>query len=69
MMSGALNLETTAELSSGMSLFSHFLGYANLSVTGFTLPLLGLGVYENDDCVPACLAALKHGYRCVSMDQ
>ncbi|KZT64083.1 Aldo/keto reductase [Daedalea quercina L-15889] len=31
--------------------------------SGYTMPLLGLGVYENDDCVPACLAALKHGYR------
>ncbi|EPS97887.1 hypothetical protein FOMPIDRAFT_1051962 [Fomitopsis schrenkii] len=27
------------------------------------MPLLGLGVYQNDDCVPAVLAALKHGYR------
>ncbi|KAH9840557.1 Aldo/keto reductase [Rhodofomes roseus] len=31
--------------------------------SGYTVPLLGLGVYQNDDCVPACLAALKHGYR------
>jgi len=27
------------------------------------MPLLGLGVFENDDCGPACLAALQHGYR------
>lgn len=27
------------------------------------MPMLGLGVYKNDDCEPACLAALKHGYR------
>ncbi|KAF9808121.1 hypothetical protein IEO21_07975 [Rhodonia placenta] len=27
------------------------------------MPLLGLGVYQNDDCTPACLAALQHGYR------
>lgn len=27
------------------------------------MPLLGLGVFRNDDCKPACLAALKHGYR------
>ncbi|KDQ49722.1 hypothetical protein JAAARDRAFT_617210 [Jaapia argillacea MUCL 33604] len=27
------------------------------------MPVLGLGVYQNDDCEPACLAALKHGYR------
>ncbi|KIJ23623.1 hypothetical protein M422DRAFT_77224 [Sphaerobolus stellatus SS14] len=24
---------------------------------------IGLGVYKNDECKPACLAALKHGYR------
>ncbi|KAL7283931.1 LOW QUALITY PROTEIN: hypothetical protein ACG7TL_001203 [Trametes sanguinea] len=29
----------------------------------YELPLLGLGVYQNDDCKPAVLAALKHGYR------
>ncbi|EPQ52901.1 Aldo/keto reductase [Gloeophyllum trabeum ATCC 11539] len=27
------------------------------------MPVLGLGVYLNEDPVPACLAALKHGYR------
>ncbi|CDO72820.1 hypothetical protein BN946_scf185002.g5 [Trametes cinnabarina] len=31
--------------------------------SGYELPLLGLGVYMNDDCKPAVLAALKHGYR------
>ncbi|OSD02603.1 Aldo/keto reductase [Trametes coccinea BRFM310] len=31
--------------------------------SGYELPLLGLGVYQNDDCKPAVLAALKHGYR------
>jgi len=31
--------------------------------TGYSLPRLGLGVYQNDNCKPACLAALKHGYR------
>jgi len=31
--------------------------------SGYELPLLGLGVYLNDDCKSACLAALKHGYR------
>ncbi|KAI0360892.1 Aldo/keto reductase [Trametes cingulata] len=31
--------------------------------SGYELPLVGLGVYQNDDCKPACLAALKHGYR------
>ncbi|EIN09065.1 Aldo/keto reductase [Punctularia strigosozonata HHB-11173 SS5] len=31
--------------------------------SGYEMPTLGLGVYQNDDCVPACLAALKHGYR------
>jgi len=27
------------------------------------MPLLGLGVALSEDCVPACIAALKHGYR------
>ncbi|KAH9840558.1 NADP-dependent oxidoreductase domain-containing protein [Rhodofomes roseus] len=27
------------------------------------MPLLGLGVYLNNECFPACVAALKHGYR------
>ncbi|TFK79654.1 Aldo/keto reductase [Polyporus arcularius HHB13444] len=31
--------------------------------SGYELPRLGLGVYLNDDCKPACVAALKHGYR------
>jgi len=31
--------------------------------SGYTMPLLGLGVFQNSDCSPACLAALKHGYR------
>ncbi|OJT02493.1 hypothetical protein TRAPUB_6965 [Trametes pubescens] len=31
--------------------------------SGYELPVVGLGVYQNDDCSPACLAALKHGYR------
>ncbi|KAM5535109.1 hypothetical protein V8D89_011195 [Ganoderma adspersum] len=31
--------------------------------SGYDIPLLGLGVFQNDDCVPACLAALKYGYR------
>jgi len=31
--------------------------------TGYAIPQLGLGVYQNDDCTPAVLAALKHGYR------
>ncbi|KAI0925447.1 hypothetical protein AcW1_002896 [Taiwanofungus camphoratus] len=29
----------------------------------YPMPLLGLGVYKNEDCVPACIAALRHGYR------
>ncbi|KZT64077.1 Aldo/keto reductase [Daedalea quercina L-15889] len=36
--------------------------YVRLS-SGYPMPLLGLGVYRNGDCFPACLAALKHGYR------
>lgn len=31
--------------------------------TGYQLPLLGLGVYLNNDAKPASLAALKAGYR------
>ncbi|THH19792.1 hypothetical protein EW146_g1460 [Bondarzewia mesenterica] len=31
--------------------------------SGRTIPVLGLGVYRNDKCKPACLAALAHGYR------
>ncbi|PIL33887.1 hypothetical protein GSI_03593 [Ganoderma sinense ZZ0214-1] len=31
--------------------------------SGYDMPVLGLGVFQNYDCVPACLAALKHGYR------
>ncbi|GJE87304.1 aldo/keto reductase [Phanerochaete sordida] len=31
--------------------------------SGYPTPLLGLGVYKNTACQPACLAALKHGYR------
>ena len=27
------------------------------------MPVIGLGVFENDECVPACVAALKCGYR------
>ncbi|RDX41663.1 Aldo/keto reductase [Lentinus brumalis] len=34
-----------------------------LARSGIELPLLGLGVYLNQDCKAACLAALKHGYR------
>jgi len=32
--------------------------------SGYDLPLLGLGVYQNvQECLPASLAALEHGYR------
>ncbi|KAI0728939.1 Aldo/keto reductase [Fomitopsis betulina] len=31
--------------------------------SGYSIPFLGLGLYENDECIPACLAALEHGYR------
>ncbi|OCH95448.1 Aldo/keto reductase [Obba rivulosa] len=31
--------------------------------TGYDMPVIGLGVYQNEDCRPACLASLKHGYR------
>ncbi|KAI0666603.1 Aldo/keto reductase [Trametes maxima] len=29
------------------------------------MPILGLGVFENDECAPACLAALQCGYRLI----
>ncbi|EMD34111.1 hypothetical protein CERSUDRAFT_117619 [Gelatoporia subvermispora B] len=32
-------------------------------LSGHDMPLLGLGVFENDECGPACLSALKSGYR------
>ncbi|OCH95439.1 Aldo/keto reductase [Obba rivulosa] len=32
-------------------------------LSGHDMPFLGLGVFENDECRPACLAALRHGYR------
>lgn len=66
-MSKALNLRSTAKLSSGAS-SKNWVYYAaenDQNDTGYALPLLGLGAGANDDCVPACLAALKHGYRCV----
>ncbi|KAI0942210.1 hypothetical protein AcW1_002894 [Taiwanofungus camphoratus] len=31
--------------------------------SGHSMPLLGLGVFENDDCAPACTVALERGYR------
>ncbi|KAH9894878.1 Aldo/keto reductase [Cubamyces lactineus] len=31
--------------------------------SGHEVPVIGLGVFENDECVPACVAALKCGYR------
>ncbi|KAL5532477.1 hypothetical protein ACEPAF_6047 [Sanghuangporus sanghuang] len=31
--------------------------------SGYEMPIVGLGVFENDHCIPACSAALKHGYR------
>ncbi|KAL5483650.1 hypothetical protein ACEPAI_8883 [Sanghuangporus weigelae] len=31
--------------------------------SGYGMPIIGLGVFENDHCIPACNAALKHGYR------
>ncbi|KAI0936118.1 hypothetical protein AcV5_004339 [Taiwanofungus camphoratus] len=31
--------------------------------SGFSMPLLGLGGFHNEDCIPAFIAALKCGYR------
>ncbi|KLO13400.1 Aldo/keto reductase [Schizopora paradoxa] len=33
--------------------------------SGYDMPIIGLGVYQNFDCVPACEAALKHGYKMI----
>ena len=35
-------------------------------LVGYDIPILGLGVYQNDECYPACMDALKLGYRCAS---
>ncbi|KAF8148699.1 Aldo/keto reductase [Crassisporium funariophilum] len=32
---------------------------------GYDMPLLGLGVYMNEDCYTACKVALQHGYRAI----
>ncbi|KAH8109889.1 Aldo/keto reductase [Phellopilus nigrolimitatus] len=37
--------------------------------SGYEMPVLALGVYENDLCFPACEAALKHGYRHIDTAQ
>ena len=39
---------------------SHFTGLA-------AMPVVGLGVYQNPSCKPACLAALECGYRSVTV--
>ncbi|KAH7904296.1 NADP-dependent oxidoreductase domain-containing protein [Hygrophoropsis aurantiaca] len=33
--------------------------------TGYKMPTLGLGVYENDECAEACKIALLNGYRMI----
>ena len=40
------------------TLLPHFTGVA-------AMPVIGLGVYQNPNCKPACLAALQSGYRSV----
>jgi len=37
--------------------------------SGFQMPIIGLGVYQNSSCIPACEAALKHGYRHIDTAQ
>lgn len=32
-------------------------------LSGYDLPILGLGVYQNWDCYPSCIAAIEAGYR------
>ncbi|KAL5481166.1 hypothetical protein ACEPAI_10107 [Sanghuangporus weigelae] len=38
-------------------------------LSGYEMPVLGLGVYQNHDCFPACEAALKHGYKMIDTAQ
>ena len=33
------------------------------------MPIIGLGVYQNSSCIPACDAALKYGYRHIDTAQ
>lgn len=35
---------------------------------GYNMPRIGLGVWQNkgESCLTACVAAIEHGYRCVS---
>lgn len=35
--------------------------------SGYNVPILGLGVYQNHSCIPAVEAALNHGYRSVEL--
>ncbi|KDQ14480.1 hypothetical protein BOTBODRAFT_132310 [Botryobasidium botryosum FD-172 SS1] len=37
--------------------------------TGYLMPRLGFGVYQNNDCVAACVAAFKKGYRHIDTAQ
>ncbi|KAH8110125.1 Aldo/keto reductase [Phellopilus nigrolimitatus] len=37
--------------------------------SGYEMPLVGLGVFQNATCIPACEAALKHGYRHIDTAQ
>jgi len=40
-----------------------------LPITGYPIPLLGFGVYQNDDAKPSALDALKAGYRHIDSAQ
>ncbi|KAH7105230.1 Aldo/keto reductase [Auriculariales sp. MPI-PUGE-AT-0066] len=60
-----LNLQSTARLLSVLIPSSSL-----ILELGRTIPLLGLGVYQNrDNCASACLAALKAGYRHIDSAQ
>ncbi|KAF8073341.1 Aldo/keto reductase [Lyophyllum atratum] len=37
--------------------------------TGKDIPIIGLGVYQNNECYSACVAALKYGYRHIDTAQ
>ncbi len=61
-------LRPVANAASGTSQ-SYYLTLLNLTFyayAGISMPVVGLGVYQNPNCKPACLAALQSGYRSVA---
>lgn len=67
-MSPPLAIDTIVRLRSGTNLAACARSPLTLLPPGYELPLLGLGVYLNNDAKPASLAALKAGYRYERLD-